>query len=269
MNNLFFKTFGSTLIVGAFLFLAFGSDESKTDQKSNNTVDCSSDKGAYTSGYSSGSAFGGDCESFVQKYNYETGRNILVASECYCEGFKDGNDGKSEKYSSDAEVSNMNSDNDYLSSNEAGSESSNSTYNNSELTNYQEEGQNSNYVDEENETENELEENYSSNTNYEENNFNGFPFVKTPIRINPNPINGSQNVFFNKNYTLFDQTKINEPIFPVNKNGIIVYQIYYSSNEDPRPYYSEFTPEQLEKHLYYKFKNKANCMVFCNSKNKL
>lgn len=109
-------------------------------------------------------------------------------------------------------------------------------------------------------------ENNSSKIIHEEYNFNELPFVRTPIKINPNPINGSQNVFFNKNFTLFDQTKINEPIYPVDKNGTIVYQIYYSSNEDPKPYYGEFTPEQLEKHLYYKFKNKANCMVFCNSK---
>ena len=48
-----------------------------------------------------------------------------------------------------------------------------------------------------------------------------------------------QNVFFNKNYTLFDASRPDLPIFPVNKNGKIVYQIYYSSNEDPRPFYGE------------------------------
>jgi hypothetical protein len=87
--------------------------------------------------------------------------------------------------------------------------------------------------------------------------------VITPIKINPNPTGGSQNVFFNKNYTLFDQ-KTNEPIYPVNKNGTIVYQIYYTSNEDPKPYYGEFTPEKLEKHLYYKFKNYNNCKNWCD-----
>jgi len=87
--------------------------------------------------------------------------------------------------------------------------------------------------------------------------------IITPIKINPNPTGGSQNVFFNKNYTLFDQ-KTNEPIYPVNKNGTIVYQIYYTSNEDPKPYYGEFTPEKLESHLYYKFKNYNNCKNWCN-----
>jgi hypothetical protein len=89
--------------------------------------------------------------------------------------------------------------------------------------------------------------------------------VKSKIKINPNPRGGSQNVFFNKNYTLFDQMT-NEPIYPVKKNGTIVYQIYFSSNEDPRPYYGEFTPEKLETHLFYKFKDRESCMKFCDSK---
>ena len=97
-------------------------------------------------------------------------------------------------------------------------------------------------------------------------NFNGLPYVNTAIKINPNPRGGSQNVFFNKNYTLFDASRPDLPIFPVNKNGEIVYQIYYSSNEDPRPFYGEFTPSQLESHLYYKFKNKDTCLEFCKNK---
>jgi hypothetical protein len=104
------------------------------------------------------------------------------------------------------------------------------------------------------------------NSEEEELNFNGFPFYKTSIKINPYPKGGSQNVFFDKNYTLFDLIKPNEPIFPVNKNGKIVYQIYYSSNEDPNPYYGEFTPSELQSHLYYKFKNKKNCVEFCRNK---
>ena len=90
--------------------------------------------------------------------------------------------------------------------------------------------------------------------------------LKYSTKINPNPRGGSQNVFFNKNYTLFDASRPDLPIFPVNKNGKIVYQIYYSSNEDPRPFYGEFTPSQLESHLYYKFKNKETCQEFCRSK---
>ena len=75
------------------------------------------------------------------------------------------------------------------------------------------------------------------------------------------------NVFWNKEYTLFDLST-DEPILPVKKNGQFIYEIYYSSNEDPNPYYGKFTNEQLERLLYYKFKNKKNCLIFCNAKKK-
>jgi len=71
------------------------------------------------------------------------------------------------------------------------------------------------------------------------------------------------NVFWKKEYTLFDLTS-DEPIFPINKNGIVVYQIYYCSNEQKNPVFGEFTAEQLEKLLKYKFKDKTNCIKFFN-----
>jgi len=40
----------------------------------------------------------GSCKDYVKSYNYETGRNTLHATDCYCEGFKDGLNGKPEKY---------------------------------------------------------------------------------------------------------------------------------------------------------------------------
>jgi hypothetical protein len=73
------------------------------------------------------------------------------------------------------------------------------------------------------------------------------------------------NVFWKKQYTLFDFIT-DEPISPIKKGGKVFYQIYYSSNEDPTPHFGEFSPEHLEKHLYYKFKNRENCMKFCDSK---
>ncbi len=73
------------------------------------------------------------------------------------------------------------------------------------------------------------------------------------------------NVFWKKEYTLFDLIT-DEPIFPITENGTTLYQIYYSSNEDPNPYYGEFTPEELESHKYYKFKNKDTCLEFCKNK---
>lgn len=119
--NIYFKEISSVLIVGVFIFLAYGSDESKTDNESNENTntDCSNKKGAYNSGYESGKLCKnmGDyssCQSFVEQYNYETGRNTLVASDCYCEGFNDGKDGKPKKYNSDSEV--INANNNYSSS---------------------------------------------------------------------------------------------------------------------------------------------------------
>jgi hypothetical protein len=73
------------------------------------------------------------------------------------------------------------------------------------------------------------------------------------------------NVFWKKSYTLFDLVT-DEPIFPIIENGQKIYKIFYSSNEDPNPYYGSFTEEQLERHLFYKFKDIKSCKKFCNSK---
>lgn len=73
------------------------------------------------------------------------------------------------------------------------------------------------------------------------------------------------NVFWKRKFTLFDLIT-DEPIFPVNKNDQKIYEIYYSSNEDPNPHKGAFTETQLENHFYYKFKNKSSCMQFCESK---
>jgi hypothetical protein len=71
------------------------------------------------------------------------------------------------------------------------------------------------------------------------------------------------NVFWKKAYTLFDLIT-DEPIFPINKNGKIVYQIYYSTNENPVANFGEFTPDELENLTCYKFKNRENCLKFCD-----
>ena len=75
------------------------------------------------------------------------------------------------------------------------------------------------------------------------------------------------NVKWKQPYTLFDLTT-DEPIFPVNVNGTLIYKIYYTSNEKPTPKYGEFTVGQLENHPYYKFKNKENCITFLNGETK-
>ena len=90
------------------------------------------------------------------------------------------------------------------------------------------------------------------------------------IRENSN-INSDQeirkyfaNVNWKKKFELFDLIS-DEPISSVNVNGTSIFKIYYSTKENPKPYYGEFTPDQLEKKVVYKFKNKRNCMLFCES----
>lgn len=87
------------------------------------------------------------------------------------------------------------------------------------------------------------------------------------LNRDPDPRKDYANVFWKRQYTLFDKAT-DEPIFPKNKNGTLVYEIYYSSNENPNPFYGEFTIDELERHLFYKFKTRENCMIFCDKKNK-
>lgn len=71
------------------------------------------------------------------------------------------------------------------------------------------------------------------------------------------------NVFWKSEYTLFDFLT-DEPILP-NKNGL--YDIWYSSNENPTPNHNIFDQIELASHHYYKFKNEENCKKWCDSKN--
>lgn len=87
------------------------------------------------------------------------------------------------------------------------------------------------------------------------------------LKRDPDTRKDFANVYWKSEYTLFDKAT-DEPIFPKKKNGVLVYEIYYSSNENPNPFYGEFTEDELERHLFYKFKNKENCMLFCDRKNK-
>ena len=89
---------------------------------------------------------------------------------------------------------------------------------------------------------------------------------KNEIKRNPDPRKDFANVYWNKNYTLFDMIT-DEPIFPIKKNGNLIYQIYHATNEDPRPIYGEFTIDELEQLTQYKFSNKLSCQKFCDSKN--
>lgn len=135
MIHKYFKTIASILVVSAFLFLGFGSDKSKNNEENDKNVDCSNKEYAYSSGYASGSLCRtmGDyssCESFVRQYNYNIGRDVLAASECYCEGFNDGKEGRPQKYNADTKVTTT--DNNYSSSNDYGDENPQTSYNNQE-----------------------------------------------------------------------------------------------------------------------------------------
>ena len=40
----------------------------------------------------------GSCGAYVDSYNEKTGRNTLRATDCFCEGYKDGLNGSTAKY---------------------------------------------------------------------------------------------------------------------------------------------------------------------------
>jgi len=63
--------------------------------------DCSNS--TYKEGYSSGKlsrSLGGtsSCQKYVSDYNYNLGRDVLTADDCFCEGFDDGYQGNVKKY---------------------------------------------------------------------------------------------------------------------------------------------------------------------------
>lgn len=70
------------------------------------------------------------------------------------------------------------------------------------------------------------------------------------------------NVYFDSKYTLFD-LETDEPIFP-DQNG--VYEIWYSSNENPVPNSKRLSIKELESFTFYKFKNQVNCEEWCRKK---
>ena len=88
---------------------------------------------------------------------------------------------------------------------------------------------------------------------------------KTPIARSPEPRKDFANVFWQREYTLFDKLT-DEPIFPYKKNGAIIYKIYCSTNESLTAEYVEYSPEQLQNKTAYKFLNLDNCNKWIESK---
>ncbi len=89
-------------------------------------------------------------------------------------------------------------------------------------------------------------------------------FTLTSVAQNRDTKNSKDyaNVFWNPQFTLFDLLT-DEPIYP-QVNG--KYKIWYSSNEDPKPYSKECTPQELQGLTFYKFKTLENCQKWCDSK---
>jgi len=81
----------------------FSGDSSNENIENTPLIDCSQSVRSYQQGYSNGKmvlTLGGtrNCETYVEKVNYETGRNIMNASECFCAGFDEAIALKVERY---------------------------------------------------------------------------------------------------------------------------------------------------------------------------
>jgi TPR repeat protein len=66
------------------------------------------------------------------------------------------------------------------------------------------------------------------------------------------------NVYWKSKFTLFD-LHTDEPIFPEMVDGTPIYRVFYCSAESRVPGYTELSTDQLERFLFYKFRNLKNC----------
>jgi len=82
------------------------------------------------------------------------------------------------------------------------------------------------------------------------------------FKRNPDGRKDHANVFFKKQYTLFD-LHTDEPILPDAKG---IYIIYTATNESKVPKQFKGTADELEKVFAYKFKNITNCRDWCSGK---
>ncbi|MDX9914005.1 MAG: hypothetical protein RBS77_05510 [Candidatus Moranbacteria bacterium] len=69
----------------------------------NFSSNCENSQSEYQNGNASGNMIrvtGGSCScnEYVNSYNYETGRNTKHTTDCFCEGFEDGLNGRPSKY---------------------------------------------------------------------------------------------------------------------------------------------------------------------------
>jgi hypothetical protein len=82
-------------------------------------------------------------------------------------------------------------------------------------------------------------------------------YARDPVRTD------FANVYYKSAYTLFDL--LTDEVITPTVSG--TYDIWYSSNEDVKPYQKTLTKAQLSSFLFYKFKNKENCQRWCDLKN--
>lgn len=147
--------------------------------------------------------------------------------------------------------------------------------NESSQNNSDEYGEEMDYNDEREQAEYESNQAYYNSKEYKESTRESEPknskieetetLYKTAITRSPEPRKDIANVFWKKEYTLFDKLT-DEPIFPYKNNGLLVYKIYCSTNESLIAEYVELSPEQLQKKIAYKFLNFENCNKWIESK---
>jgi hypothetical protein len=71
--------------------------------KSSSSPTCGKSKSEYQNGYAMGKTVRSvgesfNCNSFVKLYNDQDGHNPVKATDCFCEGYKDGLHGRFAKY---------------------------------------------------------------------------------------------------------------------------------------------------------------------------
>jgi hypothetical protein len=87
-KNKYFKIIGSTIIAMAFLLIAFGSGEEKSEMK------CDTSVAGYNSGYEAGKTSVWD-DSYTHISECNNGNGMIgEVPPCWHEGFKDGHDSK-------------------------------------------------------------------------------------------------------------------------------------------------------------------------------
>ncbi len=94
------RTSWTSVILAIFIVVFMFTNDYGSENSGSSSSDCDNPS-QYQSGYASGKTArilgGGSCRSYVRAYNENVGRNLLIADDCFCEGYKDGKSGKEER----------------------------------------------------------------------------------------------------------------------------------------------------------------------------